>query len=99
MTASGARKRDIFKLVAEGRLTAADAAALLRPKAGEPLSIAVVGLAARFADTFGLHLAEPPFADLAIPLTLVGAAARANDPALVWLRARMREAAAEVFGG
>ena len=50
MTASGARKRDIFKLVAEGRLTAADAAALLRPKAGEPLSIAVVGLAARFAD-------------------------------------------------
>ena len=56
-------------------------------------------LAARFADTFGLHLAEPPFADLAIPLTLVGAAARANDPALVWLRARMREAAAEVFGG
>ncbi len=51
------RRRRIFALVAEGRLSAEDAAALLRaggqatPRGmGEPLAIAVVGLAARFAD-------------------------------------------------
>ncbi len=52
-----ARRRRIFALVAEGRLAAEDAAVLLRAGGvasqrgtSEPLAIAVVGLAARFAD-------------------------------------------------
>ncbi len=56
-SAADARRRRIFSLVAEGRLPAEDAAALLRVGGatalrgtGEPLAIAVVGLAARFAD-------------------------------------------------
>ncbi len=56
-SAADARRRRIFALVAEGRLPAEDAAALLRAGGqaesrgtGEPLAIAVVGLAARFAD-------------------------------------------------
>jgi acyl transferase domain-containing protein/thioesterase domain-containing protein/SAM-dependent methyltransferase/NAD(P)-dependent dehydrogenase (short-subunit alcohol dehydrogenase family) len=55
--ANDARKRSIFGLVAEGRLTAEDAAVLLRGggapasrSIGQPLAIAVVGLAARYAD-------------------------------------------------
>ncbi|WP_044562063.1 SDR family NAD(P)-dependent oxidoreductase [Azospirillum sp. B4] len=55
------RRREVFRLVAEGRLTAADAALLLRggqtgptrsgpSETGTPLDIAVVGLAGRFAD-------------------------------------------------
>jgi len=56
-------------------------------------------LARRFADTLGLCLAQPPFEDVSLDMTLVGAAPRANDPGLVWLRARIREAAAEAYGG
>lgn len=54
-------------------------------------------LARRFADTFGLTFAEPPLARTALRITLVGTATRANDPGLSWLRARIREAADEVF--
>ena len=51
-------------------------------------------LAARFAATFGLVLKVPPFGDAPFTDTLVTAAARANDPALVWFCGLAREAAA-----
>jgi hypothetical protein len=55
-------------------------------------------LGRRFADKFGLVLREPPLRRTQLPLTIVGAATRAKDPAIVWLRARLREVAAEVYG-
>jgi DNA-binding transcriptional LysR family regulator len=54
-------------------------------------------LARRFAETFGLVLAEPPLVDPSLTLTLVGSALRGHDPALGWLRAHIREAAREAY--
>jgi DNA-binding transcriptional LysR family regulator len=55
-------------------------------------------LARRFASTFGLALVETPLNVLPLTLSLVGTTARASDPALRWLKGRIREAAAEVYG-
>ncbi len=54
-------------------------------------------LARRFAAAFDLALSEPPFADPILRMTLVRAASRAGDPALNWLRDRVREAARAAF--
>ena len=55
-------------------------------------------LARRFAATFGLALVETPLKILPLTLSIVGTTARAADPALRWLKGRIREAAAEVYG-
>jgi DNA-binding transcriptional LysR family regulator len=55
-------------------------------------------LARRFADAFNLELHEPPLRAPAFQTTMAYSAARANDPGLAWLRARLREAAAEAYG-
>ena len=54
-------------------------------------------LARRFADAFNLELHEPPLRAPAFETTMAYSAARANDPGLAWLRARLREAAAEAY--
>ena len=54
-------------------------------------------LARRFADTLNLDLHEPPLRRIAVETTMVYAAVRANDEGLAWLRARLREAAAQEF--
>ena len=54
-------------------------------------------LARRFADTLDLELHEPPLRNPAFVTTMAYSAARANDPGLAWLRARLREAAAQAF--
>lgn len=72
-------------------------AALAAVGATDCVSTLSRAMARRFAETFGLVLAPPPFARRRIELTLVGAAPRANDPGLRWLRALVREAAREVF--
>jgi len=54
-------------------------------------------LARRFASTFGLALYESPLRGKALMLTMVVTATRAQDPGLVWLKARIREAAAEAY--
>jgi DNA-binding transcriptional LysR family regulator len=72
-------------------------AALASVGATDCVTTLSAALARRFADTFGLVLAEPPLAQTALRITLIGAATRANDPGLSWLRARIREAADEVY--
>jgi len=54
-------------------------------------------LARRFAPTFGLALQESPLRGKALMLTMVVTATRAHDPGLVWLKARIREAASEAY--
>ena len=54
-------------------------------------------LARRFAQDFGLALYESPLRGRSLLLTMVVAATRAQDPGLVWLKARIREAAAEAY--
>jgi DNA-binding transcriptional LysR family regulator len=55
-------------------------------------------LARRFAKTFGLTLVETPLGGPPLQLSLVGTTARAADPALRWLKGRIRDAAEAVFG-
>ncbi len=55
-------------------------------------------LARRFADAFNLELHVPPLQVTAFQTTMAYSAARANDPGSAWLRARLREAAAEAYG-
>ena len=55
-------------------------------------------LARRFAEAFGLQIYEPPLRQKRYTLTMVAAATRAADPGLLWLKARLKEAAAEVYG-
>jgi DNA-binding transcriptional LysR family regulator len=72
-------------------------AALAAVSATDCITTLSAALGRRFADTFGLILREPPLRRTRLPLTVVGAATRANDLAIVWLRARLREVAAEVY--
>jgi DNA-binding transcriptional LysR family regulator len=69
-------------------------AALASVGATDAVTTVSATLARRFSDTFGLALVEPPFPDATLEVTMVGAASRASDPGLRWLRARIREAAA-----
>ena len=55
-------------------------------------------LARRFAEPFGLELYQPPLRQTRLTLTTVVAATRADDPGLVWLRARLRESPPSVCG-
>jgi DNA-binding transcriptional LysR family regulator len=54
-------------------------------------------LARRFADAFDLELHAPPLRAPPFDTTMAYSAARANDPGLAWLRARLREAAVEAY--
>ncbi|HXT09574.1 MAG TPA: LysR family transcriptional regulator [Roseiarcus sp.] len=54
-------------------------------------------LARRFADTLGLALYEPPLRQKTLTGTMVVAATRADDPGLVWLRQRVRQAARKAY--
>ena len=54
-------------------------------------------LARRFAAVFGLVVKPTPLAAVALRLTLVGVAARAADPGLMWLRRQVRAAAGEAY--
>jgi len=72
-------------------------AALAAVGASDCVTTLSAALGRRFADTFGLVLREPPLRQTRLPLTIVGAATRANDPATIWLRVRLREVAAEVY--
>jgi DNA-binding transcriptional LysR family regulator len=72
-------------------------AALASVGATDCVTTLSAALARRFADTFGLILAEPPLAQTLLRFTLVGMASRGADPAAPWLRARIREAADEVY--
>jgi DNA-binding transcriptional LysR family regulator len=73
-------------------------AALAAVGATDCVTVVSAALARRFADAFGLALFEPPLRQKVLSLTTVVAATRAHDPGLVWLRARLREAAGEVYG-
>jgi DNA-binding transcriptional LysR family regulator len=73
-------------------------AALAAVGASDAVTTISATLARRFVATFGLALVETPLASLPLQLSLVGTTARAGDPALRWLKGRIREAAAEVFG-
>ncbi|MDR3376413.1 MAG: LysR family transcriptional regulator [Ancalomicrobiaceae bacterium] len=53
--------------------------------------------AARLADTFGLILKRPPFANIELPMTLVWSHLRDRDPVLVWFRGLVRRVAATVY--
>ena len=72
-------------------------AALAAVGASDCVTTLSAALGRRFADTFGLVLREPPLRRTQLPLIVVGAATRANDPAVTWLRARLKEVAAEVY--
>jgi DNA-binding transcriptional LysR family regulator len=72
-------------------------AALAAVGASDFVTTLSAALGRRFADTFGLVLRETPLQQTKLPLTVVGAATRANDLAVVWLRDRLREVAAEVY--
>lgn len=56
-------------------------------------------VARRFADMFGLELHISPLRHTLLPTTTIVAATRAQDPGLVWLRARLKEVAHTVYGG
>ena len=72
-------------------------AALASVAATDMVTTVSATLARRFAAPFDLVLRAPPFDDVALPMTLVGAAARANDPTLRWFCALTRQAAGEIF--
>jgi DNA-binding transcriptional LysR family regulator len=73
-------------------------AALAAVGASDCVTTLSAALARRFADAFGLALYEPPLKAKNLTLTMVVAAARAEDPGLVWLKAQLKEAAAEAYG-
>ncbi len=54
-------------------------------------------LARRFADAFDLELHDSPLRAASFETTMAYSAARANDPGLAFLRARLREAAAQAY--
>jgi DNA-binding transcriptional LysR family regulator len=72
-------------------------AALAAVGASDCVTTLSSALGRRFADTFGLVMREAPLRQTTLPLTMVGAATRANDPAILWLRERLREVAEEVY--
>jgi DNA-binding transcriptional LysR family regulator len=72
-------------------------AALAAVGATDCVTTLSAALARRFAQVFGLALHEPPLRNRGLSLTMVAAAARAGDPGLLWLKARLREAAAEAY--
>jgi DNA-binding transcriptional LysR family regulator len=72
-------------------------AALAAVAASDCVTTVSAALARRFADSLGLELYEPPLRGKVLSLTTVATVARARDPALVWLRAQLKETAAEVF--
>jgi DNA-binding transcriptional LysR family regulator len=74
-------------------------AALAAVGATDCVTTLSAALARRFADIFGLALYEPPLRQTRVMLTMVVAATRADDPGLVWLKVRLKEAAAEVYRG
>jgi DNA-binding transcriptional LysR family regulator len=55
-------------------------------------------LATRFARRFDLVLKPPPVPQAALAMTVVWPLARKDDEALAWLRALLRETAADIFG-
>jgi DNA-binding transcriptional LysR family regulator len=100
----GDRVSDIDAELAEAGLTRRIAfttphflVALAAVGASDCVTTLSAALARRFADTLGLELYEPPLRQNRIDLTTVAAATRAADPGLVWLRARLREAAREAY--
>jgi DNA-binding transcriptional LysR family regulator len=72
-------------------------AALASVAATDMVTTVSATLARRFAAPFGLLMRAPPFDDVTLPMTLVGAAARANDPTLRWFCALTREVADSIF--
>jgi DNA-binding transcriptional LysR family regulator len=74
-------------------------AALAAVGATDCVTTLSAALARRFADVFGLQLFEPPLRQKSTALTTVAAATRARDPAVMWLRARLKEAADEAYRG
>jgi DNA-binding transcriptional LysR family regulator len=72
-------------------------AALAAVGASDCVTTVSAALARRFADTLGLELHEPPLRLKSLRLTTVASAPRARDPALVWLRRQLKEAAAEAY--
>jgi DNA-binding transcriptional LysR family regulator len=73
-------------------------AALAAVGGGDAVTTVSATLARRFAKTFGLALVESPLGGLPLQLSLVATTARAADPALRWLKARIKQAAVEVYG-
>ena len=73
-------------------------AALAAVGGSDAVTTISAALAWRFAGTFGLTLVDSPLALPPLHLSLVGTTARASDPALRWLKGRIREAAREVYG-
>jgi DNA-binding transcriptional LysR family regulator len=67
--------------------------ALATVAATDCVTVLSAALARRFAPAFGLQLHEPPLKQKDLTLTTVASATRAQDPALMWLRARLHEAA------
>ncbi len=72
-------------------------AALAAVGATDCVTILSAALARRFAQPFGLALHDPPLRNKSLGITMVVSAARAGDPELVWLKARLREAAAQAY--
>lgn len=72
-------------------------ATLAAVAASDCVTVLSAALARRFADTFGLALYEPPLRGKELALTTVVAATRADDPGLVWLGARIKEAANKAY--
>ncbi len=72
-------------------------ATLAAVAASDCVSVLSATLARRFASALGLTLYEPPLRQTTLTATTVVAATRAHDPGLVWLRARLREAAHKAY--
>ena len=68
-------------------------AALATVAATDMVTTLSAALATRFAETLGLVLRDPPFADNRLELTLICSHVRAADPVLLWFRALVREVA------
>jgi len=73
-------------------------AALAAVAASDLVTTVSATMARRFADSFGLVLQPPPFADTRLQTTLVCSHVRAADPFLVWFRDLVREVASQVMG-
>ena len=53
--------------------------------------------ARRFAELYDLRLVQPPFGALDFDLVMVWSQARSDDPLLSWLRAVVKDVAAEIY--
>jgi DNA-binding transcriptional LysR family regulator len=100
----GDRMSEIDAELAEGGLTRRIVfttphflAALAAVGATDCVTTLSAALARRFAEAFGLALHDPPLRNRGLTLTMVVAGARAGDPGLLWLKARLRQAAAEAY--